>query len=87
MKWLRDWVARSRLHTLCFYFIGIVTISYIGNHIADYVARYFGWSFRAKDTFLDALGFGVFYSVLMTVWASPKQPDISKDKPDTQKNI
>jgi hypothetical protein len=66
MAWIRRWAKRSTFHTLCFYFIGLVVLSYLGNHLVNYIASIFRWHFRSIDTFLDTLGFAAIASALMT---------------------
>jgi hypothetical protein len=66
MAWIRSWAQRSTFHTLCFCFIALVVLSYLGNHLVNYIASIFRWHFRSTDSFLDTLGFAAIASALMT---------------------
>jgi hypothetical protein len=66
MTWIRRWAQRSTFHTLCFYFIALVVLSYLGNHLVNYIASIFRWHFRSTDSFLDTLGVAAITSALMT---------------------
>jgi hypothetical protein len=73
MDWLRSWMSKSSLHTLCGYFIGFVIVKYVGDHLFNYVAGVFQWHHRSTDTFIATLGTGVFWSILMTLLVGSKR--------------
>ena len=62
---IRSWATRSSRHAFCFYFIGYAVISYLGNHLYNYVVRSLGWHFRSTDTLIDTVGIAAVFGFLM----------------------